>query len=155
MAGHVVKWNYGLTENLDLGLQWETLSLGVRAKYAFINNKEGWSLATALGTGIALGGGYYGGDIIGSYMTGAWEPYGTLRIAHVKNDPWELKNKDTGKIEYTIPDSEYDYGQVILGTRYWFTPNWLFSVEASSLFASSVLKVSNGVLAGGSLGYRF
>lgn len=33
-AGYVIKWNYGLNENLDVGLHWESLSIGVRAKYA-------------------------------------------------------------------------------------------------------------------------
>lgn len=155
-AGHILKWNYGLTENLDLGLHWESLSIGVRAKYAFINNKSGLSLASALGTGDSLGGSHYYGDIIGSYLTGSWEPYGTVRVVHVKNDPLEFKNKNTGQVSFTIDKSEYDYGQFILGTRYWFNDHWLLSIEASSLFTiSSGFKTGNSVLAGASFGYRF
>jgi hypothetical protein len=156
MAGYVVKWDYGLTKNLDLGLHWESLSIGLRAKYAFINNREGWSFATALGAGASVGGSHYYGDIIGSYLAGSWEPYGTLRLVHVKTDPLEFKDKDTGEIDFTVPSAEYDYGQFILGTRYWISAHWLLSLEASSLFAvSSGLKIGSGVLVGGSFGYRF
>lgn len=155
-AGYILKWNYGLTENLDLGLHWESLSIGIRAKYAFINNKSGLSLASAIGTGASIGGSHYYGDFISSYLTGSWEPYGTVRIVHVKNDPLEFKNKDTGQVSFTIDKSEYDYGQFILGTRYWFSNHWLFSVEASSLFTiSSGFKAGNSVFGGASFGYRF
>lgn len=155
-AGYVIKWDYGLAENLDLGLHWESLSIGLRLKYAFINKKDGWSLATALGTGASIGGSHYYGDLIGSYVTGSWEPYGTLRVVHVKNDPLEFRDKNTGEVDVTVPGSKYNYGQFILGTRYWFTPHWLFSLEASSLFAmTSGLKFGNDVFVGGAFGYRF
>ena len=68
-AGLVFKWNYGLTENLDLGIQFESLSLGLRAKYAFIKSGEnGFSLASSAGTGFSVGGSHYYGDLIGSYF---------------------------------------------------------------------------------------
>jgi hypothetical protein len=155
-AGYVLKWNYGLTENLDLGLHWESLSIGIRAKYSFINNTSGWSIASAIGTGSSIGGSHYYGDIIGSYLTGDWEPYGTVRFVHVKNDPLEFKNQDTGLANFTIDSIEYDYGQFILGTRYWFTKHWLLSLETSSLFTiSSGFNSANSIFAGASFGYRF
>lgn len=155
-AGYVFKWNYGLTENLDFGLHWESLSIGLRAKYAFINNDNGWSFASALGTGVSVGGNHYYGDIIGSYLVDSWEPYGTLRFVHVNNDPVEFKDEDTGQADFTIPGSQYQYGQFILGTRYWFNPHWLLSLEASSLFAlTSGLKFGGNVLIGAAFGYRF
>jgi hypothetical protein len=155
-AGYILKWNYGLTENLDLGLHWESLSIGVRAKYAFINNNSGWSLASALGTGASIGGNHYYGDVIGSCLTGSWEPYGTVRVVRVKNDPFEFKDQDTGQVSFTIDKSEYDYGQFFLGTRYWFNDHWLLSIEASSLFKiSSGFEVGKSVFAGASFGYRF
>ena len=155
-AGYILKWNFGVAENLDFGLHWESLSIGVRAKYAFFNHEAGWSLAAALGTGTSIGGSHYYGDVIGSYLQGPWEPYGTLRVVHVKNDPMEFKDTNTGQVAFTIPGSQYDYGQFILGTRYWMTPHWLFSLEASSLFAiSSGLGIGSNLLVGGSFGYRF
>lgn len=155
-AGYVLKWNFGLAENLDLGLHWETLSIGVRAKYAFINSESGWSLASALGTGESIGGSHYYGDLIGSYFKDSWEPYGTLRIVHVKNDPLEFKNTDTGQVSLFIDRSEYQYGQFILGARYWLDDHWLISLEASSLFkVSSGFESGQTVFIGASLGYRF
>ncbi len=155
-AGYVFNWNYGLNEDLDLGLHWESLSIGLRAKYAFINKKEGWSLASALGAGSSIGGRHYYGDLIGSYLSGPWEPYGTLRAVHVNADPIEFKNQQTGSVEFTVDKTEFNYAQAILGTRYWFSPNWLMSFEASSFAAlTSGLVFSNAVLLGGSLGYRF
>ena len=157
MAGFVFKWNYGLTENLDLGLHLESLNIGLRAKYAFINSNDGWSLATAFGTGVSLpDASHFYGDLIGSYMTGAWEPYGTLRFVHVKNNSLDFKDQKTGQVNFTVPSSEYDYGQFILGTRYWFTPHWLFSIEASSIFVTTPgLKFSKNIFAGLAFGYRF
>ena len=157
MAGLIFKWNYGLTENLDLGLHSESLSLGIRAKYAFINRTVGWSFATAFGTGISLpDASHFYGDLIGSYMTGAWEPYSTLRLVHVKNNSLDFKDQKTGQVNFTVPSSEYDYGQFILGTRYWFSPHWLFSLEASSFFsATSGFKFGNNLLVGAAFGYHF
>jgi hypothetical protein len=157
-GGYVLKWNYGLTENLDLGLHWESLSTGIRSKYAFVNNQEGWSLASALGAGISLTGSHYYGDLVGSYLIGSWEPYGTLRLVHVRNDSWDsnVDDDDSGLLNFTIPSIQYNYGQIFLGTRYWITPHWLFSLEASSFFSmSSGLEFDNSVLVGGSFGYRF
>ncbi len=155
-AGYAFKWNYGLNDNLDFGLHLESLSIGLRAKYAFINNKEGWSFATALGTGSSLGGSHYYGDIVGSYLVGSWEPYGTIRLVHVTTDPLELKDTDTGQINFVVASSEYNYGQFMIGTRYWLNQNWLLSVEASSLFTdSSDFDISKGIIAGAALGYRY
>ena len=38
-AGYVLKWNHGFGENFDLGFQYESLSVGFRAKYAFVNER--------------------------------------------------------------------------------------------------------------------
>jgi hypothetical protein len=156
-AGYALKWNYGLTDRLDWGLQWESLSIGIRGKYAVINGKnDGLSLALALGTGTSLGGSHVYGDIIASYLAGSWEPYTTMRIVHVTNDPLELSEKDTGKILFTVSKSEYIYGQFILGTRYWFNPHWLLSLEGSSLFSlSSGFEIESNLILGAALGYRF
>lgn len=156
-AGYVVKWNYGLGQDLDFGIHWESLSIGLRLKYAILNARErGFSLAVAAGTGVSIGGSHYYGDLIASYLAGSWEPYGALRAVHVKNDPLEFRDQDTGQVDFTVDKIEYDYGQLTLGTRYWFTPHFLLSLEASSLFAfSSGLGIGSNVLIGGALGYRF
>ncbi len=155
-TGYVFKWNYGFSENFDLGLQWESLSLGIRGKYAFFNRKQGWSWAAALGAGKSVGGTHYYVDGIGSYMTGSWEPYGTLRIVQVTTDPVEFRSTSTGQLSFAIASTQYTYGQTILGTKYWFTEHWWFSIEATSLFSlTSDLRIGNSALFGAGFGYRF
>jgi hypothetical protein len=156
VAGYVAKWNFGLTDDLDVGLHWESLSVGVRAKYAFLNQSAGLSVAGAVGTGVSIGGSHYYGDLIASYLVGHLEPYGTFRYVHVRSDPIELKNTETGEVGFTFPSTNYQYGQIMLGTRYWITPNWILSLEVSNLVAfTSGLRFGNSLLVGGGLGYRF
>jgi hypothetical protein len=155
-AGFAFKWNYGVSENFDIGLHWESLSIGVRAKYAFINSKDSWSFAAALGTGSSVGGSHTYIDLITSTMAGSWEPYGTIRLVKVKTDPMAFRDKDTGQVAFTISSAEYDYGQALLGTRYWFNTHWHLSLEASSLFAvRESVKFGSNALIGAALGYRF
>ncbi len=155
-AGYIFKWNYGLSEDLDIGLQAESYSVGVRGKYAFINNATGGlSLAAALGRGVSIGGNHSYVDFIGSYLVNQWEPFVTTRLVHVKSDPTRFKSKGL-KIDFTIDKNEYDYGQFILGTRYWLNTHWTLSFEVSSLFkASSGVTIGDKTLAGATFGYRF
>lgn len=157
-AGYVFKWNYGVGHDLDIGVQLESFTLGLRAKYAFINQQSsGWSLAGAAGTGVgSFGGSHYYADLIGSYLKGSWEPYTTLRAVHVKTDAIDFRDEDTGEIDFTVSENEYEYGQFILGTRYWFTPNWLLSVEGSTIFSiSSSFDIKSNAFFSASFGYRF
>lgn len=155
-AGYVLKWTYGVSENFDLGVHWESLSIGLRAKYAFLNQKQGWSSALAGGIGTSVGGSHYYGDAMLSYAVQRFEPYGTLRVVHVKTNPVEFKDKDTGYVHFTVDRFEYEYGQVFLGTRYWFNEQWMLSVEASSLFALTTgLGIGNNILLSGAVGCRF
>ncbi len=155
-AGLVFKWNYGLTENLDLGIQFESLSLGIRAKYAFINGGENdFSLASAVGTGFSIGGSHYYGDLIGSYFFEKWEPYMGLRLVHAKNDNKEIKTNSSA-LNFTIEETQYNYGQITFGTKYWFSKSWMLSVEGSSIFStSSGLLANSNLFAGFALGYKF
>lgn len=70
-SGYVIKWNAGITDDIDIGLQLESLSLGIRGKYAFINNERGFSVAAAAGIGSSIGGSHYYGDLLASYKN-AW-----------------------------------------------------------------------------------
>lgn len=112
------KWNYGLKENLDIGLQIEAFSVGGKLKYAFINNLErGFSLAGAIGLGESLGGEHYYSDLSASYLTKIFEPYIAARIVRVKTDLVEFKDTNTGEIDFKIDGRWYTYGQGFLGTR--------------------------------------
>lgn len=54
-GGFVVKFNYGARDNLDLGVQLENCSLGLRAKYSLLNSSHGWSYVVAGGLGTSVG----------------------------------------------------------------------------------------------------
>lgn len=157
-AGFFAKWNYGLLENLDLGLQWESMSIGVRAKYALIkNDSNGFSMALALGTGSSVGGSHNYGDLIVSYLTSSFEPYLAYRYVKVKTDPVEFKDKNSdGKFDFTINGDKYSYDQAILGFRIWLSNNWIFTAEGARLQSrSSALKGDAMWIGSGGFGYRF
>jgi hypothetical protein len=155
-TGGVVKWSYGLSENLDLGLQIESLSQGARIKYAFINNQSyGWSLASAVGAGVSWGGNHQYVDFLASYLAKSWEPYSMLRLVQVHMDSSDWKNA-IGNVDIHVDSTQYSYGQVFIGTRYWFTPKFFVSLEATNIFSISAgLSSSNNFLGGATLGYRF
>ncbi len=156
-AGYVFKFNYGLNPNWDLGMQLEALSIGVRTKYAFINNQElGWSLAGALGAGSSFGGTHYYADVIGSYLNSGWEPYLIARLVHIVTDPVKFADTNNSFLNgTTIPSTEYNYGQVMLGLKYWFTKNWNFNAEVGSLSYLSVGTLKGNAFVTGTFGYRF
>lgn len=132
-AGYIVKWNYGLTENLDIGLHYESTNIGWRAKYAFLNAKEGWSLASAFGSGFSLTGSYNNLDFIGSYGIGDWEPYGILRLVQTQGVDWHTPEGNGLFDNQTFSGLTLNYAQVMLGTRYWLTEKWMVSAELSAL----------------------
>lgn len=157
MAGFVGKFNYGLSDRWDLGLQWESLSMGVRIKYGIIDNQsKGWSLAAAAGTGFSAGGSHYYGDLMGSYLFGTWEPYTMFRVVHVTTDPVKIGDEKQDGFELDIGSSSYVYGQLSLGTRVWFDKHWLASMEAGTLFGmSSGIRFVDAVIVSAALGYHF
>lgn len=156
-AGALVKYNFGLGENLDVGAQWESLSIGLRMKYALLNeHEEGFSLALAGGLGSSIGGSHYYGDLMASYLTGRMEPYGTFRMVHVKIDPVEFKDSNSGQTVFTVDLGDYSYAEAILGTRIWLTRHWLLSFEAATLMSmTSGLSFTNSLIVDGAFGYRF
>lgn len=151
------KWNYGLNENWDMGIQIEALSLGLRTKYSLLNGQEGgWSLATAFGAGFSIGGNHYYFDLIASHLKGAWEPYTALRVVHMKIDPVEFKDDHSGETDFTIDLPDYNYGQYFLGTRYWFNKHWLLSLEGSMAFAiGKGIHFEKAVFFSAGAGYKF
>lgn len=151
--GYLIKWNYGLTEDLDFGVQFETFSTGIRLKYAFLNRPSGLSLAAALGVGNSFDGNHRYGDFLASYFAGSWEPYTILRYVRVTVDPENLRFGD-GDIVFSADRREYGYLQGILGSRYWFDRHWALSLEAAGLGALEGVEVS-GIFWGASVGYLF
>jgi len=157
LASYVLKWNHGLAEDWDIGVQWEALSLGLRVKHAFVNAQEhGWSFAVAGGFGTSLGGNHYYGDLMLSHLSSSVEPYGSFRYVHVRTDPVDFRNENTGQVAFTVSSANYSYGQFFLGSRFWITPTVNFSLEISSLASlSSGLVLGDSLIYGAGLGFRF
>ena len=156
-AGGVLKYTYGLADSLDFGLQLEAQATGLRLKYAVLNQREvGFSAALAGGVGYSAGGSHVYGDLMASYLFGTFEPYATFRYVRVTTDPQEFKDHETHQTYFTLPSAEFQYGQAILGTRLWFNPHWLASVEAAQLWSiNGVVRLHSGVIINGAVGYRF
>lgn len=160
-AGYVAKYNYGILDNLDFGVQYENFSLGARLKYAFINNNtQGFSFATAVGTGASMGGSHNYVDIIGSYKSNKLEPYFGYRYVSVKTDPVEFEENDEDDdvefFDFTIDNFKFKYGQAFLGFRYWVSQKWSVNGEVSKLMSIEDINLNDsGVLYAASFSYRF
>lgn len=153
-AGITGKATWGLLDNLDLGLHWETLSIGLMLKYAFINNHvKGMSASGTLGIGESFGGNYFSVAGSVSYLTEVFEPYFTLRGVYVyynsANTHFTLNGSSLDLPKFTY---SYSYLEPIVGTRVWITPNHFFlSAEVGTI----VVNGGGFVIASGGLGYRF
>lgn len=155
-AGIAGKWNYGLGSNVDFGLQVESLNAGIKVKYAFLNESEGWSMASSLGYGSGFMSDHFYGDLHLSFKSGPVEPYLTLRYVQVHTDKEDFESHDSGSLHFEIDKMKFQYGQVMLGTRLWLTRHWLLSLEGAGLFsATSGIRVSDTYIFNGALGYRF
>lgn len=150
------KYDYGLTDNFDIGFQWEALSAGIKLKYAWLNNqKSGMSIGTSLGTGTSFGGSYYNGALLLSYRSKYFEPFASVRYTKVESDETDLKDADTGELFVTIPSIEYDYTQAFVGTKIWFASWFGLSLEAGSFIASGDVKFDTNVFYSVALEFAF
>lgn len=137
------KWLAGLTDNWDIGLQYEILSLGLLTRYSFVNNDEGFSLAGFGGFGDMVGGNYiYAGPAV-SFRAGQWEPFFNLRYNHIH---WK---KQSGTLNFTSNDGtstgipyetsavDFHYYQAALGTVFWFTEKFGLNLDANAISSNS------------------
>ena len=91
-----------------------------------------------------------------SYLFGRMEPYSTFRMVHVKIDPVEFKDSNSGQTVFTVDLGEYNYSEWILGTRIWLTAHWLLAFEAATLISmTDGLSFTNSLIVDGAFGYRF
>lgn len=131
----------GLSESADLGLQFDTFSLGFFGRKSFINNREtGPSLAGVIGLGMAAGGYYgYAGPVF-SYKTGGFEPYLGARLNLVSYED----SDSSSSISWDAGD--FAYPQATLGFSFWFSRRVALNAEASALIGDT------GVLDAGIVG---
>lgn len=155
-SSYAAKWNYGLSQNFDIGLHIESLSVGGRLKYALLNPRDGgFALAFAAGAGSSFGGSYYNGDLIVSTLNGRIEPYAMFRYNQVTTNERDFRDKDTGVLKLTIDEAIFSYGQVFVGTRIWITKDSALSLEASKLLEFQNAEFSDMILVSGALLVRF
>ena len=146
----LIKYTRGLTDDFDLGLQYEIETLSVRAKYALLNTPdEGVSLAVAATLGAGKNGRSAGGDLILSYRRRWLEPYFIGRFTHVDFGE-RTDHRSLDVLTKYEPALHANYGQAMLGARFWTAPNWVLTVETSA-----VLRSSTTLLASLSFGYHF
>jgi len=140
-AGSVLpffKFSVGLSRDFDLGLQYDSFSLGLFGKYSFLNNQaSGFSLAGVAGGGIAVGGGYaYAGPAL-SYKLGALEPYFVARYNFVSY------GKSSSSSGMSWDAGNYSYFQFTLGGVLWLGKGFGLNAEAS--FFSGLLGIEDMV----------
>ena len=134
----VFKFSYGLSRNLDLGLQYDSFSLGLFGKYSFINDQEsGFSLAGIAGGGATVGGGYaYAGPAL-SYKIGALEPYVVGRYNFVS---YEESDSSVGM---SWEAGNHNYFQFTFGSVLWIGKGFGLNAEVS--FFSGLLGIEDMV----------
>ncbi|MCB0415008.1 MAG: hypothetical protein KDD50_11785 [Bdellovibrionales bacterium] len=153
---YALKASYGFDENLDIGVELEALALGLRGKYSFINQENGYSTAVVGGLGTTLGGSYYYVQSANSYRTGKWEPFGSLRITKVSYSASDITDANTGDILTSYPASSFTYGTIFIGSKYHFSEKFNLSLELSSFIAmESGLTFANSVMPSLGLGVGF
>ena len=128
-----MRYDYGLNENWDIGFQYEILSLGARAKYAFLNNEVGLSSSFSFGIGAGLGGEYYNIGLATSYRSNNWEPFLNYRLTYANIYSDEKEHEFLGGVIKYTKDPDHFYGQIFLGTKYWFNDIFALSTEVSRI----------------------
>lgn len=120
------KFSYGLSRSFDLGLQYDSFSLGLFGKYSFLNNQEsGFSLAGVAGGGATVGGGYaYAGPAF-SYKIGALEPYVVGRYNYVSY------GEQTSSSGLSWEAGTHSYFQFTFGGVLWLGKGFGLNAEVS------------------------
>ena len=145
-AGYGFKYDHGFAEDFDVGYSLETYSTGISAKYAFLNNASGPALGGKIGYGTTLGGHYTMGSLLASYKTANWEPFLNLQYNSVQIDSQEVKDANTGDVFATTPTVDYNYTQAFLGMKYWFSPRFAISIEASDFISSNDVEIKGNIV---------
>lgn len=152
-----LKYSIGLTDEFDLGFQYEVIEYGAWAKYAIINNKEeGLSFAGLVGTGLSFEGFYgYFGPIV-SYKMDWFEPYFLTRFNYVRYPEKRVDLASIGEIK--VDPGSYRYFQHTLGFMLW-PVNWFGAGLEASLFGTVrspfILSGRERYLFSGNFSFRF
>ena len=124
----IARLGYGIANNVDIGLlaeeQNNTELFGGWLKYAFINEKEGFSFSAETSAGGSDSSRYfYIGPTVG-YKWHWYEPYFTARYNYVAyHNEHNVDLSLFGKLDVN-EKGNYQYGLLTLGSTLWAT-NWL------------------------------
>lgn len=148
--------NYGVTENLELGLLSEfhffDYATGVTAKYGFLNNKEegaSFSVESSVGGGSSSTF-VYAAPTIG-YKKNKWDTYFSARYnyVHIDSDDYELDLGSLGKVNM-YQKKNLKYVTTTLGNTYWINKRFGLNVNVNYVLGSI-----DGFYAGAGLVYVF
>ena len=134
----VLKLSIGLSRNFDLGLQYDSFSLGLFGKYSFINNQEsGFSLAGVAGGGATGGGAYGFAGPAFSVKLGAFEPYAVGRYNFVSFG----ESSSSSRLSWEA--GQHSYFQFTFGGLLWLGKGFGLNAEVS--FFSGILGIEDMV----------
>ena len=145
------KLAYGMTSNLDIGLQIELLTLGLFGKYSFRNTIEnGFSSAALFGLGTTVNGMYvYTGPVL-SYKMNFFEPYFVGRYNYVNySETEDFWSSDT------VEAGDYSYFQLTFGSILWISRKVGLNFELSTFSGTTGLLDFEGPIFLGGLKLRF
>lgn len=144
------KLTYGLASKMDIGLQYESFSMGFFGKYSFINRPyQGFSLAGIISGGVASNGNYFYIGPVLSYKSTKFEPYFVARLNAVQYD----KSKTSSGI--TILEGKYSYLQLTGGSDFWLSSKIGLCLELSAFAGSTGTTEVEGAIIHGGLKLRF
>ena len=113
-----VRYSIGLSDDFDLGFQYEVVEWGASAKYRLAGGHEGLSLAALAGTGLSFSGFYFFAGPVVSWKIGIFEPYLAERINYVNYTESNV-NVENGVGEIHVDPGTYVYLQHTAGFFLW------------------------------------
>ncbi len=136
------KLAYGMTSDLDIGVQIELSTLGLFGKYSFINSSEnGFSSAALFSLGATANGMYaYTGPVL-SYKMDFVEPYFVGRYNYVH---YNEEIKDIWFGETIVEAGNYSYFQFTFGSILWITRKVGLNFELSTFSGTTGLPELEG-----------
>jgi hypothetical protein len=151
-----LKYSIGVSDDIDLGFQYEVIEYGAWMKYSFVNRQEGFSAAGLFGVGLSFEGFYsYIGPIV-SWKIDWFEPYLTTRYNYVSNALGRVDIATTG--EFRVQPGVYRYFQHTAGFLTWPIDWFGIGLEASYINPISsdfILEGKNRFLLSGNFSFRF
>jgi hypothetical protein len=113
-----LRYSVGLSDDFDLGFQYEVVEWGASAKYRLAGGHEGFSLAALGGTGLSFSGFYFFAGPLVSMKIGIFEPYFAERLNYVNYTDSNV-NVENGVGEIHVDPGTYLYLQHTLGFFLW------------------------------------